>query len=456
MKSKHIYLGNTRFQDNFFDRKVFTKSDQHLLTVGCPGSGKSIVSIYPNLATYTGSMFVIDPKAEHCTMFARRRKELGNKVYVIDPYKIAKGRSASECRVHYNLLSELDIEHKSYTKYLSAVAYGLIPPTPSNNNNNKYWDEISRLILEAVITLVVSSYPKEKHTLSFVRELLVGYDLETGRADPERMDKLIVEMFKNNACNGLIQQAATVMDNAGEKEFGIFISDIIRALKWTSDTSMGQDVAQSGFRFADFQDQKATVFIALPFGNMGEQMRWLRSIVGLSHRIFEDFGKKPSPRLISVLDEIYQYGKDLVSLDNMSVTLRAAGVRLWPFVQNISQLKACFSDTGLRNFEVASTIQAYGVRDNDTAEWLTKKMGNQIEYERTGRLWSKKREVKKHIVPLMDASKILNTFQKNIPYELVFPPEGQPMFLERMAFKPMNLEGRQFRGLSLAGTYDGF
>lgn len=61
--------------------------DRHIITVAGSRAGKGRGVIIPNLLSYPGSMIVIDPKGDLAAETARyRREQLGQSVYVIDPF----------------------------------------------------------------------------------------------------------------------------------------------------------------------------------------------------------------------------------------------------------------------------------------------------------------------------------------------------------------------------------
>lgn len=106
-RTRGILLGRTRFEDYGFERNIIDKSDSMMVTFGCPGAGKAIVSANPVIATYLGNILTIDPKAEYANALTRRRRELGHDVHVLDPFNNAKGTAAMSARARYNPLSEL-------------------------------------------------------------------------------------------------------------------------------------------------------------------------------------------------------------------------------------------------------------------------------------------------------------------------------------------------------------
>ena len=67
-------------------RTLGWKDDRHALTVAGTRAGKGASLIVPNLLLYPGSVLAIDPKGELARITGRRRKELGNKLVVLDPF----------------------------------------------------------------------------------------------------------------------------------------------------------------------------------------------------------------------------------------------------------------------------------------------------------------------------------------------------------------------------------
>lgn len=471
VKCDGVYLGVSLFDDDFAGRHIVVRDDAHMLTIGQTGSGKSVTSIWPTLALYSGSAIVIDPKGEHAKMCGPYRggggpangSRMPNAVaHYLDPF----GRCASFApSARYNLLSEIDMQSKDARKLISAISVSCIQP--SQDGKNKYWEETARGVLDGVIAHVLTTdrYPR---TLPGVADLLLGIDPETGIAvpsgliDPETKQRILsplenalMEMRINGAAGGLPQRAADALDTLSERERGIVTSELRNALKWASDPSMRANLSASDFSFRDLgnPDRKTTIFIALPFGDMVEQSRWLRAVTNLSMRILEGFESKPTPPVLYVLDELPQYGRQLDAIKDGMVTMRSAGVKLWAFVQNWKQLTECFGQEGARNFESSGTVQVYGVNDNETAQWVSEKLGKRIVKDYKGLL--RRREVGQREVNLADAAYVATQLGKTTPLQYVFPCDGPPMRLKRRAFRTIRIEGQRFKGLPLDGHFSG-
>ncbi|MFK7972787.1 MAG: type IV secretory system conjugative DNA transfer family protein [Bacteroidia bacterium] len=431
--SQGIYLGDACFDDNFFDGPIHSTDDAHLLTIGMTGSGKSVTSVWPNLNSYNGSIIAMDAKGEHTINYGKRREELNQKFYACDPMGITGRESA-----RYNLLSEIDVHSSQGRKRLSAISSSLI--LISGSSKNKYWEESGRFILDGLMAHFLTKYPEDLHNLPAIAEAVIGKDPRTKRADPDLIKKLHLEMHKNDAAGGLPQTAATLISQAGENGYGIMTVELLNALKWATDPFMRKQISgKSDFRIADFENTPISLFYVLSFGDMVEQDRWLRASINLSLRILENFTKKPKVPILFILDELKQYGAQLSALRDGIVTLRSAGVKLWPFVQTRQQLIDCFGLDGAVDFESSATIQLYGVKDNETAKWASEKLGSQTKKKKTG--FIRRKTIEKETVYLMEASTVQTTLLKDAPVQIVFPSSGLPMRLERKAFKRLRING---------------
>ena len=87
LKSRQHYgiqLGRSQFNP-FVD--LACADNKHMLTFAATRAGKGTACIIPNLLSWPGNCVVIDPKGgENAAITARRRREMGQKVYIINPF----------------------------------------------------------------------------------------------------------------------------------------------------------------------------------------------------------------------------------------------------------------------------------------------------------------------------------------------------------------------------------
>ena len=374
--------------------------DGHLLTVGCPGSGKSMSVIWPNLAHFIGNVIVLDPKGEHAaeTYWRRNRPELagehakrtkctlggcGDKgtdtvCFKLDPFNEVPDIP----NAHYNPLSEIDLsDTKNSRARLGAIAEACVL---SEGDKNRYFTEGAKKILVGVMAHVLSEYPPEYHNLPAVYDLIVEYDPDIGVADPDMLDRLIDDMRCNPVAGGVCNMAASILGNRSGDSFKSMIQTVRNSINWMGDECMREHLSQgSDFSFNDFREKVPgtggyrTLYIVAPIGmKLEEQMRWLRVLTNLGIEVMRNRKKFDGSTLV-ILDEFAQLGSSLSSVTKGLVTLRERKIKLWPFLQNIGQLEAQFGrETG--NFLETSSVQVFGVEGADarsTAEWVSRRLG---------------------------------------------------------------------------------
>lgn len=477
-----VFLGSSTFDNDFAGREIAIRDDSHMLTIGAPGSGKSVTSIWPNLLTYQGPVIVIDPKGEHAKttlgrrqqryseeLMAKRRHDTsvdaellrqygtytndrsytkpipGSRSWVLDPYGIVSCYQSAR----YNVLSEIDLNDLHARSMISAISRSCITV---GDSENKFWEESACQVLDGAIAHVLSTFPEDRRTLSEVADLLLGVDAQTGFADPNRLRETLIDMRMNPAAGGLPQRAAMLFDNLGEKAYGNVTAELLNALKWCTDPAMRTNLAASDFTFDQICSGGInSVYIAIPLGAMKEQDRWLRCVSEIAMQSAirrREQSPRPDPPVLFVLDELPQYGMKLNGIKEGVVTLRDAGIKLWAFVQNYSQLVECFGEEGATNFESGSTIQVYGVYDTKTAEWISAKLGaHGIKRKSWQRIWILflPITVKREETQLVEASEITQELQKGSRLQYVFPGLGRPMRLQRKPFKDLEIDGTRFR-----------
>jgi hypothetical protein len=155
----------------------------------------------------------------------------------------------------------------------------------------------------------------------------------------------------------------------------------------------------------------------------------MRTITSVSIAAMRDRPVKPKIPTLYVLDEFPQMGNLEIIMSGFA-TLRSEKIKLWPFVQNLAQLKANFGDNW-STFIANSNTQIFGVGmgDTETAEWLSKSLGEG-------------KDENGNKAPLLSPAEVMNTLGKNDPRQVILPCSGVkkvdnlPMRLERLTYKP--------------------
>jgi type IV secretion system protein VirD4 len=161
------------------------------------------------------------------------------------------------------------------------------------------------------------------------------------------------------------------------KEVQSIISTARTQLAFLDDPAICQALASSDFHFADLKREKITVYLVLPFKQMEAQGRWLRLLITSA---LEELTAEPRPndgRVLFMLDEFAQLGR-LPAIERALALVRGYGVQLWPFVQDLPQLKSVYPDRWESFLSSAGVVQFFTPNDKMTAEYISDRCGMRL------------------------------------------------------------------------------
>ena len=119
---------------------------------------------------------------------------------------------------------------------------------------------------------------------------------------------------------------------------------------------------------------KVSVYLCLPALRMGSCNRWLRLFVNLALAAFESEAIKPEPPVLMCLDEFAVLGH-MKTIEDAAGQIAGFGVRLWPIIQDLTQLKTLYKDRWQTFMANAGTLQFFGNNDEFTLSWISKRLG---------------------------------------------------------------------------------
>lgn len=353
-------------------RVIGWNDNRPMLTIAGSRGGKGVSLIIPNLISYTGSAIVIDPKGENAARTAGQRgagatggkKGLGQKVHVLDPYGESGLDSSS-----FNPLEALNASSPDVVEDIGLFADALITHP---ENGERHWTESAQALLRAPILMVVADGMFfERRNLVTVRRLLtltdpaidivIEVDLEQRRHETEAeareygldvneevrkvkkrsAEQALIKLLMDQSgheysyiCNGMGQQLASM----GEKERGSVFSSARTQTHWLDSPAMPAVLQKSDFKLGELKTGKMTLYLCLPATRMATHSRWLRLMVMLAIGVMERIKTSPEQPVLFLLDEFAVLGY-MQSIETAAGLMAGFGVKLWPILQNVGQLK---------------------------------------------------------------------------------------------------------------------
>lgn len=421
------------------DKLIGVNDDRHLLTIAGNRAGKGISTIIPNLILYPGPLLAFDVKGENSAITANRRgfgspyvKEwLGQEVHVLDAFGVSGHKTSS-----FNPLSMIDVEADTAVDDAALIAEGLVI---QETGPGAHFTSASRNFIRGLTLEVCCDAPPERRNLLEVRRLLT--------LDAERFKTLLEAMQRNEACGGVIQRAANSMLNKTENERSGVLSTAVEQTDFLDSPALARCLTHSDFELADLKRKAAgdgkgmSVYLCLPASRMETHNRWWRIIVNLAIQAMERERAKPKHPVLFVMDEVAVVNR-LASLEKAAGQLASFSVKLWPILQDLSQLKSIYNDRWETFMGNAGLMQFFGNNDLTTLDYVSKKLGKstimqiskgEISVQQSaGGFTGESNSL--HTVELMTPDEIEKHFSRQSGNQLVLWPGADPIALDRVRY----------------------
>ena len=352
------------------------------ITLAPPRTGKgatiALNLLSPGGRGPRGSTIVIDPRGESYCIAARRRRDMGRNVLLVDPFGVVEahaasfgddldlGHTTSEC---YNPLdfirTESDAEAvRDIGVLLDAL---LTPPRSDNQNTSQHFYESAREIIGGFIAWV--RFKEERCNLERVRELLAmtADELTVFR------DRVAAEA---PFCGGMSLKAVDRRLSVGPEEAGSQASTVANQLAFLSQPSLLGNSARSTFDPAVVSQGDTDLFIVVPDDMIDQVRGWLRLWVTIPNAI--PVRRNLDMDLLLIIDEMPRLGflKPVMDAYNLAA---GKGVHFWCFAQSVSALDSTWGREARKTLiDLAEVVQVLGFPRTDTAgaEELAKAIGH--------------------------------------------------------------------------------
>lgn len=334
-------------------------TERHLLTVAGSRSGKGAALAIPNLLRWPHNALVVDPKGENAAATWQAREAMGQRVYVLDPFKVAN--VPDRLRVSCNLLAAIHLESLTAREDIRVIADGMVMRYKAEDGT---WDNGAVTVLSGIIAYVCADPVPEGRNLPAVRQLLT--------LPPETLKAVFAEMAKTDAFAGLCKAAASIglSDSRKNKEF---VGGAVDHSEWLDSPAMAAMLSANNFDLSELKTGKATVYLVLPPKYIVDHARFLRLFVraALDAMARELHGNK----CLFLLDEFFALGH-IDQIAKAAGLMPGYGVQLWPILQDLGQLATLYGDAGAETFFGNSDAHIFfGNTDVRTLNFISAALG---------------------------------------------------------------------------------
>lgn len=331
---------------------VLMQGEGHLMTVAPTGAGKGTGCIVPALLRYPGPVIVIDPKGENVAITARRRRELGQRVVVIDPTGLT-GLPADR----FNPLDTIDITQARAVDDVVALARTLSDGVESGDGRNRYWLQRGmHLVTGAMLQALQAAHEArqagvpQRASLMQVREMI-----NSAAADPATLGQAM-----GNSRHPEVRRIAQMLNIQASETLGGIVSFAQEAVDFLRGDGIETSIADTSFAVDDVTTgAPLSIYLVLPphlLESHGRLLRlWLTSLVGCITRR----RGRPAHSTLFILDEAAQLG-ELPQLRQAVTLLRGYGLQTWSFWQDVSQLQLLYPRDWKTMVNNCRVLQCFG------------------------------------------------------------------------------------------------
>ena len=359
------------------------------ITVAPPRVGKGALIalnlLSPGDRGFQGSTVTIDPRGELWCIAARRRRELGRRVLLIDPFGVVRGHKKEFEETHlpdvesasYNPLDFIRDDESLAVRDINVLLDALLtPPRPDAHNSGRHFYESARAIIAGYMAWVRFQEPAERQNLSTLYELL-------SMPPKERDDFAEGVASMDRFAGGLTHIAVERQAQVGDEEGGSNFMTIANQLAFLNYPELLAHTQTSSFDPLDLAEGDTDLFVVAPEETIEHVKGWLRLWVAIPNAVA---GIKPLERdLLIVIDEMPRLGYLKPVMDGYTMAA-GKGVHFWCFAQSISALDSTWGKEHRKTLlHLAELVQILGFprTDAEGAEELSRAIGTATYEART-------------------------------------------------------------------------
>ncbi len=328
------------------------EGDRHLMTVAPTRSGKSRGLVIPNLLTYSGPVVVFDPKGELYRVTARRRREMGQKIICLDPFREIGPTSDGLNPLDIFKLPNADIECDAQTvaEWLSLGNKGVKDP---------FWD-LSGAGLHSGLIAYAGMLEADQQHLGTCFDILMSDDASYNIA--VLLDTLGKKMlpFAKAELAAFLQMPERETRPSVLATANSYIKPLIPAKVRETFTKSTFDINEI------INGDPVSVYVIIPPDKLTSHRAILKMWLGALLKAVVARRELPENRTVFFLDECGQLG-NFQFLETVITLCAGYGLTCWTFWQDLDQIAAVYPTTWRTIINNCGILQTFGLSNRQSA-----------------------------------------------------------------------------------------
>ncbi len=333
------------------------------------GKGATIALNYlsPGRRGWPGSTVVVDPRGELYPIVARRRRSLGRRPILLDPFgMVAKHREleggladfGKDALLHlpvwnsdsYNPLDFIR-DGDEAVRDIGVLVEALMERPKGDGGNSKHFYESARSLISGYLSWVRFQMPPDQRNLKTLYRLL-----SLGNDD---RDALFAQVEATEPfCGGLMHLAMERSRRVGKEEGGSNFTTVSNQLSFLNYPEIAEQTRCSTFDPLDLANGDMDIFVVVP-DEMTELVKgWIRLWISIPYAVASRRAMQRD--MLIVIDELPALGYLRPVMDGYNLAA-GKGVHYWTFAQSVSALDDTWGGEARKTLmELAELVQILG------------------------------------------------------------------------------------------------
>lgn len=333
----------------------------HLITLAPTGAGKGVGCIIPALLKHEGPVIVIDPKGENVAVTARRRREMGQQLIVLDPMGITDFPSDT-----LNPLDAIDVASPTAVDDVSSLVDSLWSSSQVESRDRFWVSRAKNLVTALILHTLVSELP-ERRSLTTVRQMIIKtMNINGNRNEQSESDQAFINDLTSSPIPEVRLLTGAIFNPAVET-FGGIAAFALELLDFLKGPVLKQATQQSSFSLeAITRGDPLSIYLVLPPHMLESHGRLLRLWISTFIAAITRRRRQPERTTLFILDEAAQLG-GLPQLRQAITLLRGYGLQTWSFWQDKSQLEMLYPNDWRTMINNCRVLQCFGALNMNAA-----------------------------------------------------------------------------------------
>ena len=338
--------------------------NRHLCTIGPTRSGKGATVIIQALLTVPHSVVVIDPKGQNAAVTARRRRAMGQDVFVLNPFGLHTEAPWNLPRHRYNPLAAFDVTSPNLVADVAALSQALI----LTQSREPYFDDTARDLVTTLMLHLITTRGREA-TLGHLRKMVTDI-----AARGHAAAQLLVAMGRSPY--PFVAQPIGRFKDSEARDISSAINTAITQTSFLDNPALTDPgygaLTASNFDLKQLKDKPTTLYLILPGRYMDSYARFLRVLITAAvDHITARPGGHP---VLMILDEFARL-EQLPAISNAFGFAAGYNFQMWTFLQDMPQLISVYGKKGTSILANCGMTQFFTPVDLETADYLQRRGG---------------------------------------------------------------------------------